>query len=257
MRLRGPLVTVGALGFAVLAVGVLAVWMSVSRARAGQAMAVTTAIRVNGTENVFAAPPSGAMPAMTAEQAWATFSTGESDKAIPPGTTVELGLLTSPIGPYCGVECDGWIVQDGIAYRALHQLVYGYSWLAFPHRHLKPRNWIFLDANTGQMIIGVLAREPGAQGLGIVAPGVVTGIATPCAGPPTAAMASVKVFAIRNGRTVATQVTQARGRHDRYRFVLPPGRYKISAPRSADKVPRVVLVHSGQTRTVNFPNTCY
>jgi hypothetical protein len=38
--------------------------------------------------------------------------------------------------------------------------------------------------------------------------------------------------------------------------VLAPGRYKISAPRSADKIPQVVLVHSGQTITVNFPNTC-
>jgi hypothetical protein len=169
---------------------------------------------------------------------------------------VQLGLLTSPIGPYCGVTCDRWIVQNGIAYRALHQLVYGYSWLAFPNRHLKPRNWIFLDANTGQMIIGVLAREPGAPGPGIVEPGVVTGIAAPCAGPPMAAMASVRVFAIRNGRTVATQATQAMGRHDRYRFVLAPGRYKISAPRSADKVPQVVLLHPAQTITVNFPNNC-
>ena len=72
-----------------------------------------------------------------------------------------------------------------------------------------------------------------------------------------AAMQSVTVFAIRDGRTVATQVTQARDRHNRYRFVLAPGRYKISAPRSADKNPQVVLVRSRQTITVNFPNYCY
>ncbi|HEX9517016.1 MAG TPA: hypothetical protein VF940_12680 [Streptosporangiaceae bacterium] len=74
-----------------------------------------------------------------------------------------------------------------------------------------------------------------------------------------AAMQSVTVFAIPDGRTYATQVTQAKGRHDRYRFVLAPGRYKISAPRSADKIPQVVLVHSMQTVavTVNFPNNCY
>jgi hypothetical protein len=65
-----------------------------------------------------------------------------------------------------------------------------------------------------------------------------------------------RVFAVRHGRTVATQVTRTRCRHDRYRFVLAPGRYKISAPRSADK-PEAVLVHSGQTITVNFPNACY
>jgi hypothetical protein len=256
MRLRGPLVSVGALGLAVLAVGVLAVWNSVSRARAINAIAVTTTIRVNGTDNTFAPPPSGATPTMTAGQAWALFSRHESNKAIPPGTKVRLGLLTSLIGPYCGVECDNSIVQNGMAYLAKNQLAYGYSWLAFPHRHLRRMNWIFLDASTGQMIIGVLAREPGAAGPGIRAPGVVTGIATPCAGPPPAARASVRVYAVRNGRTVPTRVTQTKGRHDRYRFVLPPGRYKISAPRSADKVAQAVLLHSGQTITVNFPNTC-
>jgi hypothetical protein len=49
-----------------------------------------------------------------------------------------------------------WTVKDGIAYRALDQLVYGYSWLAFPHRHSLLRDWWFVDANTGRMIIGVL-----------------------------------------------------------------------------------------------------
>src|SRR5258708_34783802 len=88
-------------------------------------------------------------------------------------------------------------------------------------------------------------------------PGVVTGIAAPCAGPGMAAMQSVTVFAVRDGRTVATQVTQPGGRRNRFRFVLAPGRYKLSAPRSADKVPEVVLVHSRQTISVNFPNNYY
>jgi hypothetical protein len=90
MRLREPLVSVGALGLAVLAVGVVALWMSVSRAWVIEAMAVTTAIRVNGTDNTFA-PPSGAMPTMTAGQAWAIFSRHESNKAIPPDTNVRSG----------------------------------------------------------------------------------------------------------------------------------------------------------------------
>jgi len=87
--------------------------------------------------------------------------------------------------------------------------------------------------------------------------GVVTGMAAPCAGPVEPALQPVTVFAVRDGRTVATQVTQAKGRRDRYRFVLAPGRYEISAPRSADKVLQVVLLHSRQTITVNFPNYCY
>jgi hypothetical protein len=163
MRLRGPLLVTGALGLAVLAVSVIAVWMSVSHARAFQAMTVTAATRVDGTENVFAPAPFGAKPAMTPRQAWlAWFSPSGGDKQSP-GARVQLGLLTSPIGPYCGVSCDMWTVKDGIAYRALNQLVYGYSWLAFPHRHSHLRNWIFVDANTGKMIIGVLAREPGSR----------------------------------------------------------------------------------------------
>lgn len=89
------------------------------------------------------------------------------------------------------------------------------------------------------------------------APGVVTGIASPCAGPPVAEMQSVTVFAIQHGRTVATQVTHYKGRHDRYRFALSPGRYTISAPGSADKSGQLVLVRSGHTSTVNFPNYCY
>jgi hypothetical protein len=159
MRLRGPLISTGALGLALLAVAAIAIWTSVSGARAIDA----NTIRINGTEIVFAPPPSGAVPAITARQARARFTRGERSTVIAPGTTVHLGLLTMPIGPYCGRECDGHPVRDGIAYTALDQLAYGYGWLAFPHRHLKNRNWIFLDASTGKMIVGTVSREPGSR----------------------------------------------------------------------------------------------
>src|SRR5215467_4097806 len=90
----------------------------------------------------------------------------------------------------------------------------------------------------------------------VPAPGVVTGIAAPCTGPAPAALQRVTVFAIRDGRTVATQVTRYKRRHYRYRFELDPGRYRISAPRSAVKTPQVALVRSRHTVTVNFPNNC-
>ena len=89
------------------------------------------------------------------------------------------------------------------------------------------------------------------------APGVVKGVAAPCAGPLEAGMVAVTVVASRDGRTVARQITQYKGRHDRYRFTFAPGSYTIRAPRSADKSPQVVLVRSGQTSIVNFPNYCY
>jgi len=124
------------------------------------------------------------------------------------------------------------------------------AWLEFDHRGI--------DINIYSTSYGTQTLLSIADSLvPLPASGVVTGIAVPCAGPPAAGMDPVTVFAIRDGRTVATQITRYKGRHDRYRFVLAPGRYKISAPRSADRSPQMVLVRSGLTSTVNFPNTCY
>jgi hypothetical protein len=123
------------------------------------------------------------------------------------------------------------------------------AWIEFDHRGI--------DINIYSTSYGTQTLLSVADSLTpLPAPGVVTGIAAPCAGPPAAGLRSVTVFAIRNGRIVGTQVTQYKGRHDRYRFALAPGRYKISAPRSADKSPQMVQVRSGQTSTVNFPNYC-
>jgi hypothetical protein len=170
MRPRGPLIATGALGLAVLAASVIAIRTSVIDARAFRAMnPVTATIRIDGTENVFAPPPYGVTPAKTAKQASPAFFSPKWADKNSLGATVQLGLLTSPVGPYCGVSCDMWTVKNGIAYRALDRLVYGYSWLAFPHRHLRSRDWYFVDAYTGKMIIGVLAREPGAR-RGLITP---------------------------------------------------------------------------------------
>jgi len=47
MRLRGPLVTIGALGLAVLAVRLVAVWTSVGRAHSTSGTVLGTTIKVN------------------------------------------------------------------------------------------------------------------------------------------------------------------------------------------------------------------
>jgi hypothetical protein len=147
---------------AVLIAGVLAVWGVSSHAHAGlQATAVTTTITIPGTEETWAPPPaSAAAPAMTAQQAWAKFMQGSSSTAIGPDVTVQLGLITQPIGPYCGPECDGHPVVNGIAYTALNQLAYGYYWSSCPNSTSLPetecQNWFFLDANTGDLITGAL-----------------------------------------------------------------------------------------------------
>jgi hypothetical protein len=65
----------------------------------------------------------------------------------------------------------------------------------------------------------------------------------------------VEVSAREHGRTVARQVVSYRKDRDRYRLVLPPGRYVITASGSSD-VPLTVVVHSGEHITINFPNFC-
>ena len=162
MRLRGPLVSIAALGFAVLGAGLIAVLTSVDWASSVRATMLRTTIRVNSVVT-FAPPPAGALPALTAAQAFRE-SEGEAGarlSRIPPGLTVKLGLLTLLVGPYCGAECHGLIVKNGLAYQDLDKLAYGfasrpsrcvYLGLHQPARPGRCISWDFADAATGQMI---------------------------------------------------------------------------------------------------------
>ena len=130
------------------------------------ASAVQTTITIDPHDGeTFARPPSKASPPLTAQQAWAQFiqssTTGSGGTAIPSTVTAQLGLLTLPIGPDCGATCSGDPVQNGIAYRSLNQLAYGYSWPGGTCGGSNPVNpappvpcteWLFIDANTGHMI---------------------------------------------------------------------------------------------------------
>jgi hypothetical protein len=136
-------------------------------------MTLTTTISIDpASHEIFAPPPSDAMPAMTPLQAYAQSeheSGGGTVTAIPADVTVQLGLLTFPVGPYCGAECDGYKVQNGIAYHALNELAYGYSSsVCKPGSTLPDRRcirWTFLDASTGQVIDMVLNLAGGRPGL--------------------------------------------------------------------------------------------
>jgi hypothetical protein len=68
-------------------------------------------------------------------------------------------------------------------------------------------------------------------------------------------LAPVKVSAREHGRIVATVVVSYRKDRDRYRLVLPPGHYVISAS-GASHVPQSVVLHSREHLTVNFANVC-
>jgi hypothetical protein len=135
----------------VLAVAVLVAGRVVTHHRPGglHATFVTTTKTIKVINATWAPPPAGAAPAMTAEQAWLKWSHG-----VPIRPTVQLGLITQPIGPaHCGPACP---VQN--------ELAYGYHWTAcLPGTKLpatKCWNWLFVDANKGFVITARRYDEP-------------------------------------------------------------------------------------------------
>jgi hypothetical protein len=144
------------------AAAIAATTAAVTATHAGQGAAVTdvqTTITIPGTHEVWAPPPADAAPALTSDQAWAIGM--HSDK-IDDGTTVQLGLITDPAGPWCGEVCDNLIDVDGTAYRAYNTLAYGYYRnLCNPDAGQDERDcetWFFLDASTGKLLTGALPR---------------------------------------------------------------------------------------------------
>jgi hypothetical protein len=149
-----PLFQAVALTCVVVALAVLVAARVVThRSHAGlHATPVTTTKTIRVINATWAPPPPGAAAAMTAKQAWLTWSHGE-----PIRPTVQLGLITQPIGPsHCGPKCDGLPVQN--------ELAYGYHWTScLPGAKLpatKCWNWLFLDANTGAVITARRYDEP-------------------------------------------------------------------------------------------------
>ena len=166
MRLREPLLLTGVLGLAVAVACVTSVWTSIDRAQVIQAMAITRTITIDPAVHETFGPPSDAAPAITPSQAFSQYELEmgrPSVAAIPPNVKVHLGLLTFPVGPYCGAECGGYVVQNGIAYHALHELAWGYS--SYDCRvgsHKSARQctaWTFLDATTGNVLDMVRPRR--------------------------------------------------------------------------------------------------
>jgi hypothetical protein len=115
-----------------------------------QATPVTTPKSIMFIHATWAPPPPGAAPAMSAQQAWVNW-----DRGVPMDRpTVELGLITQAVAPSaCGPECP---VRNGIPYRALNRLAYGYYWTSCKPGTTLPAancwNWLFLDAMTGYEI---------------------------------------------------------------------------------------------------------
>ncbi len=126
---RKTFIVAGAIGIVALATGLLAL------TRLGAAQAIrTTALPATITigpdvGETFAPQPASAAPSLTAAQACARWrqQVGGDDTMIPGDATVQLGLLTLPVGPDCGADCSKLTIKNDIAYTALNELAYGYS----------------------------------------------------------------------------------------------------------------------------------
>lgn len=160
---RRTFVIIGAVGVGLLAIGFFAVRANRAPARAVTVSAVTSTITIDPqVGETFAPAPPDAAPALTAEQAYAQYAqlSGYSDTTVPSDVTVQLGLLTLPVGPV-SPDTGNLTTQNGIAYTALNELVYGYSWHSCPHSRnpnvaTLPANpciqWNFLNANSGKQV---------------------------------------------------------------------------------------------------------
>jgi len=162
--LRGHPVIVG-MALGILAVGLLASACGTKAQGAAHAVyrprpvsALNAVITIDPhVGEIFAPAPANEHPALTARQAWGRYTVADNgygrNAPIPANVTVDIGLLTLPIGPSGPNGSEIYTVHN--------QLVYGYSWHQCPAsrnpkvKKLPPNpciEWLFLNANTGYQI---------------------------------------------------------------------------------------------------------
>jgi hypothetical protein len=99
------------------------------------------------------APPGNAKSDLTAEEALAAFQKVDAEFELPVDATSQLGFYTASVG-------------DG-TYRFQDRLAWGFTWqqCAQPQHDVSPdtvlpcTKWLFLDANTGEMLELVWQRS--------------------------------------------------------------------------------------------------
>lgn len=160
------------LAAAILTGGIFATRAALSPARAVTVSQVTTQIMVNPSIGITFGPVGAdAAPALSAAEAWTDYAQVNGWTATTPSNvTVQLGLVTVPVGPSSGPGTDGLIEVNGIACMAYNQLAYGYSSpVSCPPRDRlfdpNPQtatpsptptsciDWSFVDANSGRQIV--------------------------------------------------------------------------------------------------------
>jgi len=107
-----------------LATGFFIVRRAVVSAHAVTVSPVAATIVVNAASGAtFAPAPTGASPALTAMQAWADYvSVAGGSASIPPGASIQLGLVTWPSGPADAPGAGSETISNGVAYVALNEL---------------------------------------------------------------------------------------------------------------------------------------
>jgi hypothetical protein len=163
MRLRKYIIT--AATAAALAAGGVTWAVTATAGNPIDATPVQATITLTHDENppTLAPPPADAAPKLTARQAVDAY-TGKTDFQIPDGTTVQLGLLTVPVGDasVCdspGEDCSGYTIDQSTVYRVLGDLVYSFSESRCPEG--TPQDpascvqYTFLDANTGKWVVDI------------------------------------------------------------------------------------------------------
>ncbi len=142
---------VGILTLALVGTG-LALWLSLRSRPVGAAAQQTIVLNPGQQDTEQFAPPSpGQQPAMTSDQAIAAFQGQNPGFTLPSDATAQLGNYTAATG-------------DGSTYRYQNRLAWGFSWHQCedaliqnpapipPGTDLPCTRWLFLDANTGQML---------------------------------------------------------------------------------------------------------
>jgi hypothetical protein len=107
--------------------------------------AVTTSMVINAPAGAyFDPPPAGVQPALSASQAIAKFQSVNPAFSPPTDATVQLGL-------YSSVSYDNSLAW-GISYKECQASSFGPYMKPFKDPNASCTFWVFLDANTGEML---------------------------------------------------------------------------------------------------------
>src|SRR5215471_3093181 len=98
-------------------------------ARAVTVSPVTTLVTVNPAIGItFGPAPADAAPSLSGAQAWTQYAQVQGwSTTVPSNVTVQLGLVTVPVGPASAPGAASLVKVNNTAYMAYNELAYGYT----------------------------------------------------------------------------------------------------------------------------------